>query len=683
MVARRNFALGEGHKRLAMQRPGRESCCRASRWGIRGQLLAFAQRSGDSRSPARGSFHGLLPTGRRFRKGPQEGNPVVDPSSPKLAVLGALAWWRARARHRERRPGDPRLRAGRQARPQLLERRAAQGPRQHAVGLDEYSDCRDVIASAIKGGSNRGTGAGSPGIGATDPAGEAAGRRERRRRPGRDHRRQGDPRAGRRRHEPRARQQRLLQPRRRGERGAAAAAARPAPALRARAGERHRLASRARAGAGAHPVLSKIQACVSRFFGTSAGVAASAVPLILGAALAGVAFGAEGGTELTRTTIAGVLLVAGRRRRHRRRVPLGAPGRGPRDDDAAPVHALRPAHGDLGAVVDRPRAHLRRGGPHLRLPGRLRGRRRRRAARAARGAAAARGLLIAATSVVYSLASRVWPGALAENEVSNRLGQPFDYWNAVGCVAAMAVPIALWLGSRRSGSPTPRVIAYPVMGAFILAIILTQSRGAAAAAAVGAVAWFVLVPLRLRSLPVLLAPLARRVAVGAWALSKDPFTKTLQPMSAKESVAGDFGGLVLLMLVLLLLVGAAVETGSARRVPSARVRAGGHRRGRGRVPRPARGIHVGRLQRARHRRPHRRAHQRDEGLARGERRPCVRRLVLAREVLARGRPGLRRAPVRGRRRRRLRGRRGCATAPTPRSPATRTAGSRRRWPTSA
>jgi hypothetical protein len=40
--------------------------------------------------------------------------------------------------------------------------------------VDEYSDCRDVIAAAIKGGSDRGIGAGSPGIGATDPAGEAA-----------------------------------------------------------------------------------------------------------------------------------------------------------------------------------------------------------------------------------------------------------------------------------------------------------------------------------------------------------------------------------------------------------------------------------------------------------------------------------------------------------------------------
>jgi hypothetical protein len=43
---------------------------------------------------------------------------------------------------------------------------------------DEYSDCSEVIAAAIKGGSNRGSGAGSPGVGATDPAGEAAARTE-------------------------------------------------------------------------------------------------------------------------------------------------------------------------------------------------------------------------------------------------------------------------------------------------------------------------------------------------------------------------------------------------------------------------------------------------------------------------------------------------------------------------
>ena len=60
--------------------------------------------------------------------------------------------------------------------------------------------------------------------------------------------------------------------------------------------------------------------------------------------------------------------------------------------------------------------------------------------------------------------------------------------------------------------------------------------------------------------------------MSAWALSKDPFTQALQPLSAKEAVAGDFGALVLLMLVLLMLAGAVVEAGSARRVPSPRLR---------------------------------------------------------------------------------------------------------------
>jgi MFS family permease len=305
----------------------------------------------------------------------------------------------------------------------------------------------------------------------------------------------------------------------------------------------------------------------------SSSVAASAVPLILGAALAGVAFGAEGGTELTRTTLTGVLIV----------LVSGAViaaaflwGR------AGAIHgmttlllfallAFLTAMSILWSIVPelsyveagRTFAYLAvfaaavagarvapRGAPKLLL-----------------------GLLIGATlPVAFALASRVWPGALAENEVSNRLGQPFDYWNAVGCVAAMAVPITLWLGSRRAGPALARVLAYPSMGVCVLAILLTQSRAAAAAAAVGAVAWFVLVPLRLRSLPVLVFPLVAASAVAAWALSKDPFAKSLQPLAAKEAVAGDFGALVLLLVVLMVLVGAAVEIAVERRAPSARMR---------------------------------------------------------------------------------------------------------------
>jgi MFS family permease len=293
----------------------------------------------------------------------------------------------------------------------------------------------------------------------------------------------------------------------------------------------------------------------------------------VGGALAGIAFGAEGGTELTRTTVTEVAMVVVSGCVVAAAVLWGRPSasHGLTTLLLFTLLAFLTALSVLWSIApELTYVEAGRTFSYLALFG---------AAVAAGRLAprAAPGLLLgvfigAVVPVGFALASRVWPGALAENEVSNRLGQPFDYWNAVGCVAAMAVPIALWLGSRRMGSSTARMVAYPAMGACVLAILLTQSRGAAAAAVVGAIVWFALVPLRLRSLPVLLFPAAAASAVAVWALSKDPFSKSLQPLSAKQEVAGEFGALVLLMLALLLLVGAAVEATAARRVPSARMR---------------------------------------------------------------------------------------------------------------
>ena len=302
-------------------------------------------------------------------------------------------------------------------------------------------------------------------------------------------------------------------------------------------------------------------------------VAARAVPLIIGGALVGVAFGAEGGTELTRTSVTGVLVVLASGAVVAAAFLWARSGaiHGMTTLLLFSLLAFLTAVSILWSIVPE-LSYVEAGRTFAYL------------AVFAASVAGARlapraapqilvGLLIGATvPVLYALASRVWPAALAEHEVSNRLGAPFDYWNAVGCVAAMAVPIALWLGSRRTGPAVARVLAYPAMGVSILAILLTQSRGAAAAAAVAAIAWFALVPLRLRSLPALLLPLIVASAVGAWALSKDAFTKSFQPLSAKEAVAGDFGALVVLLIVALVLLGAAVEVVVEHRAPSARLR---------------------------------------------------------------------------------------------------------------
>jgi hypothetical protein len=295
--------------------------------------------------------------------------------------------------------------------------------------------------------------------------------------------------------------------------------------------------------------------------------------VILGGALAGVAFGAAGGTELTRTTtvevlmvlLSGLVIAAG--------VMWGR--RGP--IYGATTLVLFAAVAALTALsvvwAQVPELAYIEAGRTLAYLATFAA-----AVAAARLAPQAspvvlKGILLAAlAAVAYALASRIWPGTIAENELSNRIGQPFQYWNAVGTTAALAIPAALWLGSRRTGSVIGRALACPAVGVCILAILLTQSRGALAAAALGAIAWFAVVPLRLRSLPVLLLPAMGAGAVGAWALSKDAFSKSLQPLSAKESVAGEFGLLVLLMVLVLLLAGVAVNIGLSRALPPVQLR---------------------------------------------------------------------------------------------------------------
>ena len=184
-----------------------------------------------------------------------------------------------------------------------------------------------------------------------------------------------------------------------------------------------------------------------------------------------------------------------------------------------------------------------------------------------------KGLLVAATAVVgYALASRVWPGSLAANEIYARIGQPYGYWNAVGVTAALAIPPAVWLGARRSGHAPVNALAYPLLALLVVALFLSYSRGALAAAVVGLIVWFAFVPLRVRSLAVVLVSVAGAVPVIAWALHRDAFTKDLVPLSVRESAAGEFGLLLVTMAVVLLAVGLIIGFRLSREAPSPRIR---------------------------------------------------------------------------------------------------------------
>jgi len=191
------------------------------------------------------------------------------------------------------------------------------------------------------------------------------------------------------------------------------------------------------------------------------------------------------------------------------------------------------------------------------------------------GAAVARAIVLATVAIcAYGLAARVWPASFDEVAFTGRIGQPFDYWNALAGMAALGIVPAIWLGARRGGSWLGRVLAYPAAGLLIATLLIAQSRGALAGALVGCALWLVLVPLRLRSLIVLGAAAAGAAPVAAWAISKDPFHVGLQPLAAREAVASDFGLMLAVMVVALFAAGAVVEAIAARHQPSPGTRFG-------------------------------------------------------------------------------------------------------------
>lgn len=302
--------------------------------------------------------------------------------------------------------------------------------------------------------------------------------------------------------------------------------------------------------------------------------ASSAASVLLGAALAAVAFGGKGGSDLTRITWVEICIVLAAGLAAAIAAAYG-PGERPLYGGApllllAALAALT-ALSVLWSIV--PDASWVEAGRTLAYLGVFAG-----GIGLARAAPQAwrvllYGLLLAAAAITaYALASRVFPASLAPNELYARIGQPYGYWNAVGVTAGLAVPPAVWLGARRSGYAPANALAYPLLGILYVALFLSYSRGALAATVLALILWLVFVPLRLRSLVTALVPAAGAAPVIAWALSKDAFTKDLQPLSAKESVAGSFGLALAAMAVALLAVGLAIGFGLARRAPSPVVR---------------------------------------------------------------------------------------------------------------
>jgi tetratricopeptide (TPR) repeat protein len=165
----------------------------------------------------------------------------------------------------------------------------------------------------------------------------------------------------------------------------------------------------------------------------------------------------------------------------------------------------------------------------------------------------------------WALLTRVFPAALSPDEIYARLRDPLGYWNAVGLEAALGVPPLLWLAARRSGHLALNALAWPGLGVLLVCLMLSYSRGALLALAIGLLFWFAAVPLRLRAAAALAGAGLAAGAVTAFAFARDPLHRDGELLPVRVDAGHELGALLLLMVALLLAAGLLVEFTFARR----------------------------------------------------------------------------------------------------------------------
>ena len=172
----------------------------------------------------------------------------------------------------------------------------------------------------------------------------------------------------------------------------------------------------------------------------------------------------------------------------------------------------------------------------------------------------------------WALLTKVFPASLNPDETLARLRAPFEYWNSVGLTAAMAVPPLLWMTARRTGSGAVNAMAWPLLGLVFVCLMLSYSRGALIALAIGLAVWFAAVPLRLRAVAALLSSSLAAVPVVLWAFAQDGLTVDRAPMAARVDAGHELGALLLLLVAVLGACGLAVGFFTAQSPPDERAR---------------------------------------------------------------------------------------------------------------
>jgi hypothetical protein len=140
-----------------------------------------------------------------------------------------------------------------------------------------------------------------------------------------------------------------------------------------------------------------------------------------------------------------------------------------------------------------------------------------------------------------------------------RLSSPIGYWNALGLLFAMALPLALWLAARREHRHWLRTAGVVYVYALVVGLLLTYSRGGVLAAGAAVVLWLVLATPRIESAAALLLGGGAGLGVAVWAFSRPGLAEDGQSRAARVH---DGAWFAVVFSLAALAVGALAYLGS-------------------------------------------------------------------------------------------------------------------------
>ena len=147
---------------------------------------------------------------------------------------------------------------------------------------------------------------------------------------------------------------------------------------------------------------------------------------------------------------------------------------------------------------------------------------------------------------LWALAGKVVPALYEDYGRFARLRSPVAYWNALALVAALGLPLGLWIAAARQHARELRAAGVLLVYVLGIALALTYSRGGLLAAVFAVVAYLVLARERVDAILALGLAVAAAVPPLAWGLTQPGVAEDFQSRATRVDDGAWFGVIVIL-----------------------------------------------------------------------------------------------------------------------------------------